>query len=516
MMCEEVRVLLAAYRRGEWSLEEQRRVSRHLAECAACRRWETNARQVGEQLRHLPTISPPVDFRERVFAAIRADQETIAAANANNADRIAPWDSASGIHGIQPMRVTAQAERVGEIAIGGMRPHHVIFGTRTAIATVAALFALVFLLRIAPVGTSPRNTANQSIKPPPPACLQVACSPVYHLSVQPDYPTITGALADQHQIIFVAQNSSGQHMVFLKDIDAGGMPKPLLSAPVNQQIQLRALMSGYVLWSTTKSDDASTWMFYITPFTGNKITSLNAATSIPVLYHNDSVMTYKLDKIFSFAASDQSVLATATTTDNATILVRIDIPNNLQSSSTTINPEVVTVAQPYHTLKNPYLDGTTAYWIDETLDKGNATLDTIIKQTPGKSNTIVYMDSNISKFIAMGTHVAWVQQQKTDLTTNTGSDDGSIGNVFVKDSDNDTPRQIAANISLGKIALGSSGYFLWSNADITYIYHLGASTATSYAQIPSNATHYFLSNTSILWTPSGATDSALEGYKLLS
>lgn len=49
----------------------------HLAACAACRRVEADYRGVGERIRRLPSITPPADFRERVFAAIQAEERHV-------------------------------------------------------------------------------------------------------------------------------------------------------------------------------------------------------------------------------------------------------------------------------------------------------------------------------------------------------------------------------------------------------------------------------------------------------
>lgn len=52
----------------------------HLTACAACRRVEADYRGVGERIRRLPSITPPADFRERVFAAIQADERRVSPA----------------------------------------------------------------------------------------------------------------------------------------------------------------------------------------------------------------------------------------------------------------------------------------------------------------------------------------------------------------------------------------------------------------------------------------------------
>jgi len=72
LSCAQVRPLLAAYRRDDWSVDDMAAVNAHLAGCADCRAAEAAYRVGGERLRQLPSITPPPDFRAAVFAAIRA------------------------------------------------------------------------------------------------------------------------------------------------------------------------------------------------------------------------------------------------------------------------------------------------------------------------------------------------------------------------------------------------------------------------------------------------------------
>lgn len=77
MTCHQARLQLAAYRRDDWTVAEMRTLADHLAGCAECRQVEARFRRVGESLRLLPTITPDAAFRERVFAAIAADQRKL-------------------------------------------------------------------------------------------------------------------------------------------------------------------------------------------------------------------------------------------------------------------------------------------------------------------------------------------------------------------------------------------------------------------------------------------------------
>lgn len=73
-----MRQLLAAYRRDDWSPGDVALLREHLTTCAECRRVEAAYREVGERVRRLPSIAPPPEFREAVFAAIRAEERRVA------------------------------------------------------------------------------------------------------------------------------------------------------------------------------------------------------------------------------------------------------------------------------------------------------------------------------------------------------------------------------------------------------------------------------------------------------
>lgn len=78
--CARTRVLLASLRPDEWSAGDLDTLTSHLAGCASCRHYQAAFRLVGEQIRQLPSIAPPADFRSRVFAAIREEERRIAPA----------------------------------------------------------------------------------------------------------------------------------------------------------------------------------------------------------------------------------------------------------------------------------------------------------------------------------------------------------------------------------------------------------------------------------------------------
>lgn len=73
--CARARRMLVAYRRDDWAPSEWDALQVHLRGCGPCRQLQESYRLVGSQVRRIETITPPVEFRARVFAAIAAEQQ---------------------------------------------------------------------------------------------------------------------------------------------------------------------------------------------------------------------------------------------------------------------------------------------------------------------------------------------------------------------------------------------------------------------------------------------------------
>src|SRR5215469_11452715 len=71
--CKWVRQQLAVYRPEDWDSSDLPRIKAHLATCPGCRHVQEDFRQTGAAIRHLPTLTPPPEFRAAVMAAIREE-----------------------------------------------------------------------------------------------------------------------------------------------------------------------------------------------------------------------------------------------------------------------------------------------------------------------------------------------------------------------------------------------------------------------------------------------------------
>ena len=529
MKCEEIRVLLAAYRRGEWDTTEHRLVSKHLAECNECRRWEVDARHVGEQLRQLPTIALPADFKDRVFAAIRADQAAIAKAKGETKAAVtlihAPIAAstsaiAASSRTLKVVRkeAVAQVERIGEVALGRMRPPRVLFGKVTAISTVAALFAIIFAARFIPLFETPNTVVVPNIAFT--YCISTACPSVpYNITAEKEYPTVTSVFGDDNQIVYVGKSGNGQQMAFLYDRTNGGPnghATPLLDNPTTTPITLQALSSKMLVWSTT-GKSADNWTLQATLFTNNKVKSL-ASGAITILSHGDTLPEYPYSKVDSFQrfwVDGQSILVVLTTSNGTTLLERIDV-----SGATTANTFTrITQASAGHALADPYLDGTTCYWVDKTFGSNNAPVATIFRQDNSGITTQLTTAGNALGPVASGQRVGWFQEHSVGSGNSTSIDnsaDARVGTILTRASDTDAPVAHSSDtIDVTKVQQGN-GFILWHDDAGTHIYSIDSQHASDYPnnRIPVNAPLH-ISAGSISWTVTSTDHSVPDTIQVI-
>ena len=514
MKCEDIRVLLAAYRRSEWTLDEQRAVSKHLAGCAECRRWEVAARGVGEHLRQLPTITPPASLRERVFAAIREEERasqsaasatpmpTTAKKTVTTPISIAAARGAAA-NVLRPVRIVPPpTERVGEVAIGQMHIPHVWLGRKTAIATVAALFALIFLAKLLPYTTTqiPRIVTGNNSNP---ACLSQYCQQgnTSVLTADPTYPQVQSVVADSTEAVYVGKSATGQEMLFVSDI-ATKKPVALLDTPVNGQLTVVALTPKLLIWTIGTTDDSkSNWSIDALPLVKGKVQS--DVTQIITLAARGTYLQDGNSPILAvnaFWVHQQSVLLTVTTQSLASELVRADLADNGIAFTET----AIAQAASNHAFADPYLDDSAMYWVDASVG-ANATSQHVIWQESlqlgAAATPVTTATTNAAGPITAQQGIAWIQEVTTLAPTNSivdatsptltiKSQQGSGGNAVQVGSIPTT----STNISRG------DGYYFWIDpTGKAYIYSPSQNAPENLAVIPGTATIVGLSASAIAW-----------------
>lgn len=549
MKCEEVRVLLAAYRRSDWSIEEQRAVSQHLATCNPCRRWEVGARRVGEHLRQLPTITPPDSLRERVFAAIQREAITptapvqpaplpITAPMPRPVPVPIPLRPAASVapQAISPRATTrplavATTQRVGEVAYGRMHAPRVIFGKRTAIATIAALFLIMFTARIIPFSHQSNVPAGAipllAIHPNTPA--------PYTTTADALYPRVLSVAADLNQVIYVGQAADGKHMILVHTRPADHW-QTILPAPVAQSLTIVALTNSTLYYVVDAGKP--TWALQAIPLVdgalkplltepllllagGQQIattatsgtTTANQGTPTANVPAGTPVTITALTGLW---AQDHTVLFTAQTNTRGIILESVDAL--VVKPATVPQLTLLAQAQTGHTLVHPYLDHGIAYWVDRMVDADGMAHGVIWQADAQHAAHALNVTADAFGPVADGKRLAWFQPQAAPGTTAQVNDAllRPIAGAISTSDGSSTPQTVSPGTIPATQVWRGQGYLVWVDAaGGAHMYVLGDNQTRDLALSPSFDT-LALSATSVTWSTTPAhTDTPAPGTILV-
>ncbi len=497
MKCSDVRVLLAAYRRGEWTPEDQRQVNAHLMQCVECRRWEAQARGVGDVLRQMPTMIPPESFRDRVFAAIRREEIARATEAAEATPSATPKSRPVPIKTPLPVKAPARVaalERVGEIALGRMRPPRVYFGRTTAIATIAALFLIMFVARL-----DPFNGAPVTVQPPG---SQLAINPpkAGPITFQADshYSQVTSVFATLQQIIYTGQNAAGETMLFAQD-RAANTPAKILPQPNVTPIVVLAVTNAQVIIQTGTN---AAWAIEVIPLTNGVLVPLTGSPLTIVATSDQKVGATLLTAIKEVWANDAHVLFTALDARGTLELVRVTLANGVVTDTT-----VLAEAQPGHTLTMPFLDGDTAYWVDQSLANDGQSQGVIWEQSGANPATALINAGDAFGPDAASGHVAWFRLLQIASIGHSALIPAPIGTLIEQSSATATPHIVTASFISATSVYRGQGYYFWQDASGSHVFLLSDETTKSLSA-PAMPSLIELSPTSIAWTSAPPANSA--------
>lgn len=503
MKCEEVRIQLAAYRRSEWEHEEQRAVNEHLTGCSTCRRWEAEARQVGDHLRALPSFTPPASFRDRVFAAIKTEQVAI---ERGVSPPLAPGDlppvaRPQATPPVAPMPIAARAdapravaviERIGEVGLHRMRGNRVFFGKATAIATIAALFALVFaanafdLLHI----SAPSGGGN------PPLCVACFRNPDRYV---PDakFSTVTGVVADTNQVIYTAQNDSGQQMIFVRDRSHPTIA-PLLPAPSKDPLTLQALSGNWLIWLSGISQGS--WSLLAAPVgSAGVVQPLGNTLPIVLATHDDLLGVSHIQNVTGVWTDKNLVIVALALTDGSSVLQRIDLAGKPGAGAAPLST-TITRSLPGHTLSDCYLDGTTVYWVDTLIGPNGAPHSLLMHQNLNGQSAPVAVDYEAYRPVGSSQHMAWFEA-KTSFYASSGSGVPVltlIGTIVTQGADGKLTPLSDDNVALTNVWRGA-GTIFWRDSSGAHLYRV-ADGSSQDVDIPAGSLTVGISASTIAWT----------------
>lgn len=339
MTCRRAHRLLAAYRRDDWSPRDRAALGQHLSTCSACRRVEFSYRGVGESIRQLPSITPPPNFREAVFAAIRADEQRMGRAVTTLTEADTSPELPVISRAKQPVSLAAARKR----RAAWLNP-------RVALAASAAVVMLGLLSTqllphsgLASLATS-LGVLHTDNKPTPKVTIA---------TYMPDARarSITQALATSGWLVYSATDSAGAITLYSENRKTKAIV-PLAHGSTTEPVVLRAITSGWAFWS---SSNGSSWTL-----NAGHLSDAQAA-SIPLL--KSGTMATAPAAINGVWAHQGMVLVAVTTHAGASQVLRFA----LSTSNTTPVTVAQTTAQG-HALTNPSANGSAIYWAESWRD----------------------------------------------------------------------------------------------------------------------------------------------------
>jgi hypothetical protein len=484
LSCEQARRLLGASRRDDWTTDDLEALGTHLRSCRECRQVEARYREVGELVRQLPSMPPPPAWlRERVFAAIHADQQRIAQRTAHRQTHHAPSRAARpAVATLSALSRVAGAET--DPSLVAVRPaprpqplpRRVAVVARANIRIVAGLAAM-FLLAL--LGATLVPASPFFLLGSPPSIAQYAADArVAHL---------TSASASTAWLAYGGQDASGQYLL-LAQSRQGGKPV-MLSSESSAPLAVVAVTGRWVLWRAT---DGADWRLAASMLPSGQTTTLLDSTAsgsgAPVALHG-------------VWASGNRALAALTTRGGGSLLVQFDLSSGVPAAS------IIARGESGNELADPSFDGSAYYWANISQDPNGGLHSSIWRGTDAShAQQALAGDAAFHPQVAHGALV-WVSTSTAPKTSGADIDQGlaaATGAAQERDLSSGQQRQLGANVSAESLA-ASGALVVWRSGGKTYTYDLGAQGPSRVDAQARGAGIIGLSDTALIWAQPGST-----------
>jgi hypothetical protein len=495
LSCEQARRLLGASRRDDWTTDELEALGAHLRACPDCRKVEAQYREVGEQVRQLPSTPPPAWFRGRVFAAIAADQQRVARRRMHAAPSRAPghapgyapgrapsWagQSAAALAGVSRM---AGAETDPSLAAVRRAPAPrslrqrlaAVVQTDTRIVAGLAAMLLLALLGAALVPASPFFLFGGT----PTITQYTADARVSHL---------TSTSASTEWLAYGGQDASGQYLL-LAQSRQGGRPIALVTGS-SSPLAVVAVTGHWVLW---RASDGADWRLAASMLPSGQTSTLLDSTAsgsgAPIALHG-------------VWASGNRVLAAITTRGGSGLVVQFDLSSGAPTAS------IVVRAGPSFELADPSFDGGTYYWAYILQDPDGGLHSSIWRGTDASHAQQVLSDDEAFRPQVIHGTLVWVSSGSAPKTSGPEIDPGlaaARGMVQRRNLTSGQQRQIGTNAAAASLA-AAGALAIWQSGAKTYTYDIGAQGPSRVDAQVRGASVVGLSDTALVWVePSSNT-----------
>lgn len=394
-----MRQLLAAYRRDDWTPSDLDALTQHLTTCAECRQLEASYRRVGENIRQLPSITPPADFRERVFAAIQADQRHIApvVAQASRA-------------------ITNPAIPVVRPAARVMRPSLVPFRPRVAFALTAAAVLLLCLISVrifaqgGPVSLGGNAASLPTVSP---FGLNLSGAHGFtRYSPGANYAAATGALATGTWLVFSTTDAAHGTMLFAVNRQTK-QRTALLTAAQPGTMTIHALTDRWVIWGIGNGASDAPWSLHASRLPSTEgVADTTPLTLIDTTTRNGDTPT----TLGGVSANGDIVLVAAAAASGSGILLRYDLSNNTPAATV-----IARSPAPGHLLTDPTIYNGSYYWADVWFDGATGLHSAIWRSDDSGHKQQVLSDQEAFHPQAVQNTLVWVEiAPQTAMTIGSG------------------------------------------------------------------------------------------------
>lgn len=487
MTCARVRVLLAAYRRDDWAPSDLDALSKHLSTCVECRQREAAYRQAGERIRQLPAITPPPEFRARVFAAVRAEEMRVAPSVARLA-HAATNPAMSAVH------LSARRSSRSRVAVT-MR-------TAAAIAAVL-LFSLVTARVLVMFGFTPLSKTAASLNG---ATTNAASGQhVAHYSIASGYSFASSALATAGWLVYSASDPASNYMLFAENRQTKKV-LPLLAAASPTLLTLRALTSDWVIWSVGAGSSTATWLLQAMRLPHGDVTP-----AAPITLVNSGIPTADTPTTLGGVWAMGSMVLVAGATATRGELLRFDL-----ASDSPVMSVIARSSAPWHLLTDPSFNNGLYYWADVWFDSATGLHSTVWRGDDAGQQVEISLDD--VAFHPEATHgiLVWVEvapestAHMAPLSGTTPTDDDALmlnelnGSLLVRDLTGGQQWQVSQRADVTSVETGGS-LLLWHSDSQTHLYNLRSRSAGAVDGELRGAAYASASDTSVVWQSSVST-----------
>lgn len=483
LSCAQVRRQLAAYRRDDWATGDLAALTAHLSSCLDCRRLEATYRQAGEHLRQLPSITPPADFRDRVFAAIRADQQRLDPSLA----RVS-------------LAVTNPALPVVRPGAKIVR-RQVRFQPKGALALAAALGLALLGAGILPhLGVSSFSSAAASL-----GHLSTPSKPsVARYPVDPRYGAPASAMATTAWLVYSAADASHGGVLFAEDRKTK-RAIPLLTQSASAPITVRGVTNTWAVWSVGTGASGAAWSLL-----ASRLPTSGGAQA-PITLMHSGTSPDALTTLGGVWVNGNTALVAGATANGTGLMVRYDLSQGTPSATV-----IARGAELGHIFTDPSSDHGAYYWADVWYDSARGLHGSIWRgDGSGQSSALSSDDTSFHPTASAGT-LSWVEVDPDALANLTPG-----AQVASPDAEEQMLNQLAGALYARNLASGqqwqvssradvtsvqdNGAVVIWRSDSQTHAYDLQSRSASAVQSQVGNAAMVTANDTTVVWTQPGSS-----------